>query len=139
VSAAIVDASVAAKFFLQEDGSDLARSLETGYELAAPDLIMAELCNLFWKRIRRGDMSVSDAQTALDRLPSGLELIQLERLASLAMEIAALLDHPAYDCFYLASAVRHSLPLITADNRLANLVSKGSFQVRVIRLEQLRN
>jgi hypothetical protein len=29
--------------------------------------------------------------------------------------------------------------LITADNRLANLVSKGSFQVRVIRLEQLRS
>ena len=51
---AILDASVAAKFFLDEEGSDLARSMEHGYELAAPELILAELCNLFWKRIRRG-------------------------------------------------------------------------------------
>jgi predicted nucleic acid-binding protein len=139
VSAAILDASVAAKFFLPEDGSDLARSLENEYELAAPDLIIEELCNLFWKRIRRGDMSVRDAQTALDRFPSGVELIELDGLAPLAVEIAAHLDHPAYDCFYLALAVRHNLPLLTADARLANLVDATGFQVRVIRLEQLRN
>jgi predicted nucleic acid-binding protein len=139
VSAAILDASVAAKFFLPEEGSDLARSLEKEYELAAPDLIVSELCNLFWKRIRRGDMSVRDAQIALDRLPSGVELIELDRLAPLAMDIAARLDHPAYDCFYLALAVRHNLPLLTADARLANRVEATGFQVPVIRLEQLRN
>ena len=136
---AILDASVAAKFFLDEEGSDLARSMEHGYELAAPELILAELCNLFWKRIRRGDMAAVDAHAALERLPTVIELVRLESLAPDALRLSALLDHPAYDCFYLALALDQNRPLLTADRRLTNLVEASGVSIRIVRLDQLEH
>ena len=135
----VLDASVAAKFFLIEDGSELARSLEHGYELSAPELILAELCNLFWKRIRRDDLTVADAQAALDRLPMVLDLVGLEEIAPMAVELSAMLDHPAYDCFYLSLAFQQARPLLTADAKLEALVQTAGIEVEVIRLDQLRN
>lgn len=50
----IVDASVAAKWVLDEAGSDEARALLT-QTVAAPDLIYAEVFNAVHKRVRRGE------------------------------------------------------------------------------------
>jgi predicted nucleic acid-binding protein len=139
VREAVLDASVAAKFFLEEEGSELARSLEHGYDLSAPELILAELCNLFWKRIRKRDMFVTDAHAALERLPNVLDLIGLEQIAPEAIRLSATLDHPAYDCFYLALAYQQNRPLLTADAKLAILAEAARLDVSVIRLDQLEN
>ena len=40
-------------------------------------------------------------------------------LADEALRIAVAINHPAYDCFYLALARREAAPLVTADKRLA--------------------
>ena len=34
------------------------------------------------------------------------------------MELAIALDHPAYDCFYIAHAEQLGAPLLTADKKL---------------------
>ncbi len=136
---AVLDASVAAKFFLDEADSELARSLEHGFDLVAPDLILAELCNLFWKRVRRRDLTPEDARRALRWLSLAVDLLPIEQIAPGAMDLSVTLDHPAYDCFYLALAQQRNLPLLTADERLIALVKAASLDIRVIRLDQLRN
>ena len=115
----VVDASVAAKWVLLEPGRDRAMALrsEPG-GLLVPTLII-------WKYHRRGLVTASDAIAALT-LASSLptELVPLEELAPRALEIAAQLDHPIYDCFYLALAERERVPLVSADRRLPAAAAK---------------
>ncbi len=93
--------------------------------LLAPTLIIAEIGNAIWKYHRRGLVTASDAIAALT-LASSLptELVPLEELAPRALEIAAQLDHPIYDCFYLALAERERVPLVSADRRLPAAAAK---------------
>ena len=51
-----------------------------------------------------------------------LRLQPLTRLAVRATEIALQLDHPVYDCFYLALAEAERCLLVTADQRLREKV-----------------
>jgi predicted nucleic acid-binding protein len=45
----IVDASVALQWYLREPGADAARQILAGDEvLVAPDLVVAEVCNVSW-------------------------------------------------------------------------------------------
>jgi predicted nucleic acid-binding protein len=55
-------------------------------------------------------------------------------LAGRALEIAAELRHPAYDCFYLALAEERSAKLITADRRLISGLAGTPWQEDAIRL-----
>jgi predicted nucleic acid-binding protein len=45
----VVDASVALKWFLDEEGSEHARRLKSLEEVIAPDLIVAEVSNAAWR------------------------------------------------------------------------------------------
>ena len=53
----IVDASVALKWVLTEDGTDRARALITQRPLAAPDLLWVECTNVLWVKARRGQIT----------------------------------------------------------------------------------
>ena len=114
----VVDASVAAKWFAPEDDSPVAFGI-LDHELLAPDLLYAEVANILWKKWRRGEVA-DDVPEIGARLLAGLTL-QVTPCASLmadAVALATRLGHPAYDCFYLALARRHSTPMVTADQRL---------------------
>jgi predicted nucleic acid-binding protein len=116
----VVDASVALKWLHDEDGSKEAASLLTdGQHLIAPDLIVPEVCNVTWKMVRRGMMSPAQQTAAMTRLPTILdELAPTGPLAPRAAAISTILDHPAYDCFYLALAEQRNGIFISADRRL---------------------
>jgi len=87
---------------------------------------------VFWKKIRRGQYAASDAAQALRVLElSALVLEPSRGLAVRALELADALEHPAYDCFYLALAERRGLPVITADGKLALAVARQSRHVSV--------
>src|SRR4029079_12620902 len=109
----IVDASVAMKWFADEPGSDQARGFLDQGGLVAPTLILAEMANAFWKRIRRGVSTLEQALAALERLPTVLAALEpIEPLRADAMVLSAQADHAAYDCFYLALAQRERAPLL---------------------------
>ena len=116
----VVDASVAAKWALQEDASDRARALlDRDEDFVAPSLIVAEIGNALWKRAVRQEMSTRDAVRALQSAVRLLtQLVPPTELAARAIEMAIELRHPIYDCFYLALAERERSPLITADAKL---------------------
>jgi predicted nucleic acid-binding protein len=49
------------------------------------------------------------------------------------------LDHPAYDCLYLALAVENDCRFVTADERLVNKIrrdKKSSFRDRIVGLAE---
>ncbi|MDB5439599.1 MAG: Ribonuclease VapC [Caulobacteraceae bacterium] len=48
-----------------------------------------------------------------------------------ALQLAAKLGHPVYDCVYLASAIRQNLTVVTADQRFAKVVEASDLASRV--------
>jgi len=116
----VVDASVATLWVLEQDGTPRALAVRNEDSLIAPSLIAAEIGSALWKAVRRGHVKRADAATALDAALLAFEaLIPLEELRARALELAMELEHPIYDCFYLALAERESAPLVTADAALA--------------------
>lgn len=118
--ALIVDASVAIKWFVDEPGSGVARQLWRDQpDLLAPDLMVLEVCNAAWRKVRLGQASRAQAEQIAERLRQGIvDLRPTAPLAPRATEIALTVDHPVYDCFYLALAEREGAELVTADQRL---------------------
>ena len=102
----IVDASVAIKWFVKENLHDEALKLLQHYDrLQAPELIVAELTNVVWKKRLRREITKGQAQTIVAAIPNCISvlypiLLDHER----TLEIAVFLEHPAYDCLYLACA-----------------------------------
>ena len=84
----------------------------------APDLLLAECGNVLWKQVRRGDIRPDQALQAAQALAqSDVELRPMRALLSLATELAIQIEHPAYDCFYLALARLEGCDLVTSDER----------------------
>jgi predicted nucleic acid-binding protein len=116
----VVDASVALKWYLNEDDSEQALALLAADErLIAPDLVVAELCNGAWRLIRHGELRSEQLAIIARGAPDAFAA--LHSSASLAVRAAAIaleLDHPVYDCFYLALSEAEDTPLVSADRRL---------------------
>lgn len=130
----IVDASVAARWYLPEDGAEEAeRILLSDTPLIAPQLVIAELGNAVWKRVRKGEVSAEDAVDIVERAMSAFSaLTPLPELAVSAMALSAKLNHPIYDCFYLALAVRENARLVTADKRLHGIRRQAGVEVELL-------
>jgi predicted nucleic acid-binding protein len=132
----VVDTSVVLKWFVAEDDSEQAASV-VGRSLVAPDILLAELGNALWKKRNRGEIGAAQAQAALARAPDLLGLLPSASLANDALAIALELEHPVYDCFYLALAERIGGVVLTADLRLLRRVVATGYAARAIPLEDL--
>jgi len=116
----VVDASVAAKWFLDEHDSEAAISLLTSATaLVAPEIILVEVTNVVWKKWRRGEVQRHHLHVPARWLETGLpRLVPIRDILDKAIRLTAELDHPIYDCLYLALASDLDFQLITADRRL---------------------
>jgi predicted nucleic acid-binding protein len=128
----IVDASIAVKWFLQEEGSERARDLAGDDGLRAPDLILAETFNAIWKRWRRGEATADQLSAALPALTRTLDLVPLPDLVESAAKLSQQLRHPIYDCAYLAAALASGLPLVTADERQFAMARQARVDARLL-------
>lgn len=114
----IVDATVAVKWVVFEDGSEQALEL-LGRNLAAPAIWLAEASNALRTKCARGELSEDEAsEFALDLADAPVTSLALKDLLPMAMRMALDLNHAIYDCFYLAAALRTDTKLVTADRRL---------------------
>lgn len=126
----VVDASVAVKWFIHEPDRPAARRLlEPQDRLIAPDLIVAEVASAMWKRVLAGEGDARQAPLTAASLPRFFaQLLPLAPLAARAVEIAAELRHPVYDCFYLALAEREEASLVTADRHLIDRLAGSRWE-----------
>jgi len=139
VKRVVVDASVAAKWSLPEPYSDAAaRLLAEDFELWAPDLLWAEVGNIFWKKWRRGEVTAEEAGALLQdfrRFP--VQVLSADGLAGIAWEIATSFSRSFYDSLYLALAVDRSCPLVTADRKLYNALTGGPSPASLVWVEEI--
>lgn len=141
MSGYVVDASVAVKWLVQEPFSDeAAQLLNDELTLVAPELLFAETTNALWAMCRRGDIGKADmveAVSVLKTVPVAIPA-SMRQLAAPAGRLAVDLDHPVYDCVYLALALQEQVPVITADRRFHETVRQHPYlSASVVHLESL--
>jgi predicted nucleic acid-binding protein len=118
----VVDASVVAKFYFFEDGSEQARTILTsGIVVAAPGLLFIEIASVAATKVRRGLSTREQAREAVVSLGELVdEFAPLGGLATRAFSIASDSGCSAYDATYLALAQERGVRVLTADTRLVD-------------------
>jgi predicted nucleic acid-binding protein len=117
----VVDASVVAKWFLPEAGTEQALALIDGaIPLAAPSLIRLEVHGAITRRHRLSELREEEATVLCgkwaQRLKQGVvTLVPESDILDRAITLALKLPHALPDCLYLAAAELRSVPLVTAD------------------------
>jgi len=115
----VIDASIAVKWVVEEDGTPEALVLRQKAKLIAPDLLIPECANILWKKVQRNELFKTEALLAARLLQGAeVELAPMRSLLEAATRMSIELDHPAYDCVYLALAAETDCRFVTADQRL---------------------
>jgi predicted nucleic acid-binding protein len=117
----VLDASVAVKCLVVEEGSDAARTaVAARRSWIAPDLILIEIASVAVKFVRRslvdrdqGAAMVANIGLLLD------ETVPLAALKDRAFALAINHGFSAYDAAYLALAEAEDLAVLTADLKFA--------------------
>ena len=128
-----VDASVVVKWYVSETHSEEARVL-LGHRLErfAPDFVLVELANIFWKKARLREIGDPHAYfQELSRIREAVVLSSTADLIERAAQVAAQIDHPVYDCLYIACAEATRSTLVTADRKLRDAVADSVLDVDV--------
>jgi predicted nucleic acid-binding protein len=121
---AVVDASVAAKWFIGD--APLRREalmVRRAHRTVAPNLLLTELANALWRYVRTGVVDLEEAIEAVAAVAADATLTADPLLLVAAQRLSADRDHAVYDCLYVALAIREGLPLITADEKLVRKLS----------------
>ena len=136
---AVVDASVAFKWLVEEEHSDKATALVrfwdgAGTLLAAPQLMPFEVANALHRRVARGDFTVDVAGGLMEDLMSlGITFHYGPNLHRRALELASQLQQGAvYDTHYLALAENLDCELWTADQRFHRAVGTSTTHLKWI-------
>ena len=128
----MLDASVAAKWFLPADDEDLvpqalellARQTKSELRFIVPGIFWAQISNIFWKAVRARRCPRQYAEESIAFLQQkNLTTVSSRELMSDALAIAITFDRTVYDSLYVALAVSYNVPLVTADERLANALA----------------
>lgn len=138
----VIDAGVVVKWFIPEVNSTIARQLLDRYHQGldtpiAPDLLISECANVFWRRCRQGDITEQEATDSLaDLLDLNLPFVPATDIVKTALQLALQHQRTLYDALYLALARERGCDLITADERFFNAVSPAFPQIKLLRLWQ---
>ena len=135
----VVDASAAIKWFNREEFHEHAlHLLDPGANLCAPDLVIIETARIAWKKTMLGEISRDHADIIMASMHEYIpDLYPSASLIRRALQIALSLNHPIYDCLYLACAEEAGGTLVTADRRLCRKVQGTDFEPHVRHLADI--
>ena|SRR6266542_1383515 len=120
----VLDCSVAAKWVLPEPDRAPAFDLFERYaageiRLIAPDLLPVEFASLVAKRNRRKQLSAEQSYRAFSLMTQCMPpLFEMRPRLFRALDLSLRHHLSLWDCVYLALALEHDCPLLTADLRL---------------------
>jgi predicted nucleic acid-binding protein len=137
MAAIVVDAGVMVALYVEEPLSAparaaLLRSREAGDDLHAPDLLLIECANAFWKRVGRGELDRDSAMTAMTALSTleDLDRHQMDgQLVPPALSLAIAHSLTAYDAAYAALAVQLGGTVLSGDGRFVERASQAGLPV----------
>jgi predicted nucleic acid-binding protein len=135
----VIDAGVVVKWFIPEVESArahqlLARYLQGVDTPVAPDLLISECANVFWRRCRQGDITPAEATESLaDLLTLNVPLVSATSLVQSALQLALHHQRSVYDALYLALAQERRCSLITADERFFNALRSQFLYLQLLR------
>ncbi len=131
----VCDASVLLKLLVEEEDTHLARSLASSCHISVPEIAVAEIGNALWVRLHDGRLKPDDTESLIEKfLDAPLDVRPLRPLTAAALRIAHRLDHPIYDCYYLALAESLAVPLVSADRRFIAAVRKTAMTTADVKL-----
>jgi predicted nucleic acid-binding protein len=136
----VIDASVAAKWFFQEEHSDAALDLlGNPFDLKAPDFLYLELESLLCKRTRRKELSIEEAlEMDIEIRSMPISSYPLAELRERAFELALETRSSIYDCLYLALAEALEAPMVTADRKFFQALQNSPLCNRLLMVDDLR-
>jgi predicted nucleic acid-binding protein len=135
----IVDAGVMVKWFLPEIHTEKALRLQNPiYELHAPDFMRLEATNVLLKKVRRKELSPSDAQTILKtftKLP--ISFYSWEMLLEDAWHIAQESYRSLYDTLYVALALQLKGKMVTSDRKCYDGIQNTPYRSHILWIEDI--
>lgn len=128
----VADASIGLKWVLGEPGSNAAEEL-LEKDLAAPSLWLLDAANALWRRTARRKLTAAaERLTELTKAP--VASVPVEQDLPEPIRLAVRLNHPVYDCLYLALARWLGTYVVTADTRFEQAVGNHGTHVGHIRV-----
>jgi predicted nucleic acid-binding protein len=125
----VIDASVAIKWFIWEEGTEEAQQLlDELRSFWVPDLFLIEIDAILTKKVRKGELDIADSfqkRRVFRQLP--YKLIPFDEIVEFAFRLSTEFPITLYDATYLATAVDHKGTFYTADERLVNGMSNTPF------------
>ena len=136
----VVDASVALKWLVLEDMSDVAKELSGTTDIVvAPRLITTEIADALARKTTQGILTSHEAVYHFKSLPQFLpDLMDVGELIEPALKNACALKHPIYDLIYLEAARRVDAQLVTADRRFTAKIASTDLARHVTLLSDWR-
>ena len=134
----VLDCSVAAKWVLPEPGREAALALferQAAGEIAliAPDLLLAEFASLVAKHNRRKQISAAQAREAFTLLTlCAPRLYDTRPRIVHALDLSLRYQLSLWDCVYIALALEHECPVLTADLRLFRAGTARQHSIRLL-------
>lgn len=132
----VIDASVAAKWFIWEEGTEEAhRLLDSLHSFLVPSLFLAEIDAILTKKVRKKELQIRDAfekREQFRELP--YRAISYGITAEFSFRLSTEFAITLYDATYLAVAVDYETVFYTADKRLVNGMSNTPFDEHVKQL-----
>lgn len=135
---AVVDASVALKWVVDEPGSDQAAALLTEFadqdlSLFAPEHLLGEVGNGLRKRVAQNVLTDSMASAAFDAIVDlELGLVSGADRWRRCLRAALYWSVTTYDALYVLLALDLNVEMITSDARLADSAERYDLPVRLL-------
>jgi predicted nucleic acid-binding protein len=136
----VIDASVAILWFVSGEHEAAAQRLvQSPGDLMAPDLLGAEAANTLAKYVGVGQIPREEARLALREILALMtRIVPMRDLHDEALRLALDLQHPVYDCYYLALARRDNGIFVTADKRFLRKLAGTGHERSAIHLSDWR-
>ena len=120
----VVDTNIIGYLYLTSDHSLLAEQVLTKDPLwSAPLLWRSELRNVLALYIRKGLLSLSEAQQVMEEASRLMQDREYEVTSYQVLNLVATSTCSAYDCEFVALAKDLDIPLITTDKQILNQFS----------------
>ncbi|MDF0489366.1 type II toxin-antitoxin system VapC family toxin [Sphingomonas sp. H39-1-10] len=121
MTAIVLDASVAVKLVSEEPESDAALDrVGAATRIIAPDWMLLEVTHALWKKAHQSRADEAVANAGVQALKQIVDtFFPAEDLLPTALSLSFALQHPVYDCLYLALAQAEGAMVVTADEKFA--------------------